>query len=171
MKNPRARQFLHRLGTALASTILLSIALMGGEIPAPIFAQSSPAQISDRIAQLRNSNQRWIEINLTTQRLIAWQGSTSVYAVVIATGKPATPTAPGIFSITNKQPQVRMRGSGFDVPDVPFVLYYDGSAIHGAYWRSRFGQPVSHGTVYMAVNHAQWLYNWAAVGTPVIVRQ
>jgi len=40
---------------------------------------------------------------------------------------------------------------------------------HGAYWLNRFGRPVSHGTVYLAVNHAQWLYDWANIGTPVVI--
>ncbi|MBD2577455.1 L,D-transpeptidase [Oscillatoria sp. FACHB-1406] len=153
----------------LASVALL-FALAIGNISAPTFAQSS-ADILQTIAYLRTSNEHWIEVNLTTQRLIAWQGGKSVFAVIVATGKPSTPTATGVFSITSKQPQARMRGSGFDVPDVPFVLYYGNAAIHGAYWRVRFGQPISHGTVYLAPDRAQWLYNWAEVGTPVIVRQ
>jgi lipoprotein-anchoring transpeptidase ErfK/SrfK len=171
MNKLSARQILGQIGKAIATTTLVLITVSSEFSPAPIFAQPSPVQITQQIDQLKNSNQNWIEVNLTTQRLVAWQGNVSVFAVIIATGKPATPTPPGIFSITSKQPQARLRGSGFDVPDVPSVLYYNGGAIHGAYWIRRFGRPVSHGTVYVAADRAQWLYDWAAVGTPVIVRQ
>lgn len=169
MKPPRARQLKTQPAIILASVTLL-LALAIGNISAPTFAQSN-ADILQTIAYLRTTNERWIEVNLTTQRLIAWQGRNSVFAVIVATGKPSTPTAAGVFSITSKQPQARLRGSGFDVPDVPSVLYYGNTAIHGAYWRVRFGQPISHGTVYIAPDRAQWLYNWAEIGTPVVVRK
>ncbi|MBD2547916.1 L,D-transpeptidase, partial [Planktothricoides raciborskii] len=28
---------------------------------------------------------------------------------------------------------------------------------------------VSHGCTNVAVNHAEWLFNWADIGTPVVV--
>ena len=63
-----------------------------------------------------------------------------------------------------------MTGPGYDVPDVPYTMYYDGGmAIHGAYWHNMFGTPVSHGCTNVAVNHAKWLFDWASVGTPVVV--
>jgi len=50
-----------------------------------------------------------------------------------------------------------------------YTMYYSGSyAIHGTYWHHRFGTPVSHGCVNVA-GHARWLFNWALVGTPVVV--
>ncbi|MFP4006506.1 MAG: L,D-transpeptidase [Spirulinaceae cyanobacterium] len=159
-------------GKKICLQTALILALGVAPLDIPVFADIPPEQINQRITQLKNSNQRWIEINVTTQRLIAWEGNNSVYAVIIATGKPSTPTETGIFTLENKQPLARLRGTNFDVPDVPYVLYYEGGgAIHGAYWLSRFGNPVSHGTTYMAVNHARWLYNWATIGVPVIVRE
>ncbi|MGA9378208.1 MAG: L,D-transpeptidase, partial [Phormidium sp.] len=59
---------------------------------------------------------------------------------------------------------------GYDVPNVPHTMYFHrGYAIHGAYWHNRFGTPVSHGCINVAPNHAAWLFNWANVGTPVVV--
>ncbi|MEC4803875.1 MAG: L,D-transpeptidase [Jaaginema sp. PMC 1079.18] len=163
--------WLSRWGKITAQTLL--IATLGVAVfDIPAFADIPPEQIEQRMSQLKNSNQRWLEINITTQRLIAWEGNNSVYAIVVATGKPATPTETGMFTLENKQPLARLRGSSFDVPDVPYVLYYEGGgAIHGAYWLNRFGRPVSHGTTYLAVNHARWLYNWATIGMPIIVRE
>jgi len=170
MKNRPARRLLRYFGLVWVSTSIAIAVLSVKPTLIPVLANPAQEQVARRMAELKNTNQRWIEVNLSTQRLIAWEGGRSVYAVIIATGKPSTPTTPGMFAVQTKQPQIRMRGAGFDVPDVPFVLYYNGaSAIHGAYWLNRFGRPVSHGTVYLAVNHAQWLYDWANIGTPVVI--
>jgi lipoprotein-anchoring transpeptidase ErfK/SrfK len=126
--------------------------------------------IARNILNLQQSQKRWIEIDLTTQRLIAWEGANPVYAVIISTGKDGTPTPTGTFAIQSKYETARMQGEGYDVPDVPFTMYYyRGYAIHGAYWHNNFGTPVSHGCTNVAVNHAEWLFNWADIGTSVVV--
>lgn len=141
----------------------------------PVFAATTPTeverdQIAKKLLQLQESNQRWIEIDLANQRLVAWEGDKAVYAVVISSGKKATPTPTGIYAIQSKHRFARMQGPGYDVPDVPFTMYYyRGYAIHGAYWHNKFGTPVSNGCTNVAVNHAEWLFNWADVGTPVVV--
>ncbi len=133
---------------------------------------NSKDPITRAIANLRQSDKRWIEINVATQRLIAWEGDQPVWAVVVSTGKASTPTPTGVFSVGIKYRYARMQGADYDVPDVPFTMYYSGNyAIHGAYWHNRFGTPVSHGCVNVAPNHAKWLFEWAKVGTPVVVRQ
>jgi lipoprotein-anchoring transpeptidase ErfK/SrfK len=49
-------------------------------------------------------------------------------------------------------------------------MYYSGGfAIHGAYWHENFGTPVSHGCVNLRVPEAKALYDWASVGTRVVV--
>lgn len=133
----------------------------------PVRATEATAQ---RMTQLKQTSDRWIEINLATQRLIAWEGKSPVYAIVVSTGADEHPTPAGIFAIQSKHRTARMQGEGYDVPDVPFTMYYHGGyGIHGAYWHHRFGTPVSHGCTNVAVDHAEWLFNWASVGTPVVV--
>ncbi len=89
----------------------------------------------------------------------------------MSTGKKSTPTLTGVYAIQTKLPKARMRGADYDIPDVPSTMYYDGNyAIHGAYWHSNFGTPVSHGCVNLPPKKARLLFNWAKVGTPVIVR-
>ena len=127
-------------------------------------------QIANKILELQETEQRWIQIDLSNQRLIAWEGTKPVYAVIISTGKNATPTVLGTFAIQTKHRTARMTGPGYDVPNVPHTMYFHrGYAIHGAYWHNRFGTPVSHGCINVAPNHAAWLFNWANVGTPVVV--
>ncbi|PZV11249.1 MAG: hypothetical protein DCF22_14930 [Leptolyngbya sp.] len=150
------------------ATMPLSSKLTHAQKPTDRLAQS--ASIS-QLKTLKQSGERWIEIDLSKQRLIAWQGNRPVYAVIVSTGKSSTPTPTGKFFIQTRYRTTRMSGEGYDVPSVPYALFYDrGYAIHGADWHHSFGTPVSHGCTNVAVNHARWLYNWASVGTPVVVR-
>ncbi|WP_427162712.1 L,D-transpeptidase [Aliinostoc sp. HNIBRCY26] len=129
-------------------------------------------KITASIQNLQKSDERWIQINLSTQRLIAWEGNKPVYAIVISSGKKSTPTRIGTFKVQSKHKVTRMRGRNYDVPNVPYAMFYDGNyGIHGAYWHRRFGTPVSHGCVNLAPNHAKWLFNWASLGTSVIIQK
>ncbi|MCS6827472.1 MAG: L,D-transpeptidase [Caldilinea sp.] len=115
--------------------------------------------------------ERWIEVIVSEQKLIAWQGDTPVFETIVSTGKRGFETIPGEFRIYVKYEKTRMRGPGYDTPDVPWTMYYHrGFAIHGAYWHNNFGTPVSHGCVNLRVPEAKALYDWASVGTRVVVR-
>ena len=170
MRNKFASQMIHRSSRFLASALLTLTFATTWSIPTPVLANSLQGQITERISELQESDERWIEIRLSTQRLIAWEGGRRVYAVIVSTGKSSTPTHSGIFTIQSKRRTDRMRGPGYDVPNVPYAMYYHrGYAIHGAYWHNRFGTPVSHGCTNVAVNHAKWLFNWSSVGTPIVI--
>jgi lipoprotein-anchoring transpeptidase ErfK/SrfK len=120
----------------------------------------------------QTSQPRWIEIDLSEQRLRAWEGKKLVYSYRISGGKRSTPTPIGRFRINSKYRTHRMRGRGYNIPDVPYTMYfYRGYAIHGAYWHNRFGTPVSHGCVNLPVKQARNLYNWTSNGTLVVVRK
>ena len=90
---------------------------------------------------------------------------------VISSGMPDTPTPTGHFVIMDKRDSVNMTGTGYDYPDVTWVMYFKegGYALHAAYWHNDFGHQASHGCVNLKPEDAQWLYNWASVGTEVIV--
>lgn len=157
----------------LTSSRLLCTVLAGAIFaiaPFQVVQAQSTSSISQAISTYKNTRQRWIEIRLSTQRLIAWEGKKQVYAVIVSTGKASTPTPKGIFAIQSQIRSARMQGDDYDIPDVPYTMYYSGGyGIHGAYWHSSFGTPVSHGCVNVAVDHAKWLFYWAEVGTPVVV--
>ena len=77
----------------------------------------------------------------------------------------------GTYQVRTKLDLERMIGPGYDTPNVPWTMYFfRGYAIHGAYWHNNFGTPVSHGCVNMRVDEAKALYDWASVGTEVVVR-
>ncbi len=112
---------------------------------------------------------KWIEIDLSAQKLTAWQGNTPVYATLISAGVPDHPTPTGVFHVNEKLPSDHLTGPGYDYPNVPYVMYFlaGGYAIHGTYWHSNFGHPMSHGGVDLQTSAAQWLYNWTPMGTTI----
>jgi lipoprotein-anchoring transpeptidase ErfK/SrfK len=170
MKNLIDTQWLRPLKILLTGAVITAsiVSPVSGEV----WASSQPEKIATAIQELQQSEQRWIQINLTKQNLIAWEGNKPVYAVTISSGKKATPTRIGTFKIKTKLKTTRMRGQNYDVPNVPYTMFYEGGyAIHGAYWHKRFGTPVSHGCVNLAPNHAKWVFNWAEVGTPVVIQK
>lgn len=113
---------------------------------------------------------KWIDVDLTHQVLRAYAGQTLVFQTLVSTGLPATPTVMGTYRIYAKYVSAPMSGPGYYLPNVPYIMYfYRGYALHGTYWHSNFGRPMSHGCVNLSVADAEWLFNWAEVGTPVVV--
>lgn len=134
-------------------------------------AQEQPdAWITAWVDDLKQSNQQWIGVDISDQTLTAWEGDTIVYSVSISTGRAEEPTPTGVFSIQEKHEKAWMQGENYEIPNVPYTMYYSGNyAIHGTYWHDSFGTPVSNGCVNVPIEQAAWLYNWASIGTPVIV--
>jgi hypothetical protein len=111
---------------------------------------------------------RWIDIDLSQQRLRAYNGSAVVRTFVVSTGTRWHPTLTGQFRIWIKLRYDHMSGPGYYLPNVPYVMYYyRGYGIHGTYWHNNFGTPMSHGCVNLRTSDAQWLYSFASVGTLV----
>ena len=119
-------------------------------------------------------NERWIDVDLSTQTLRAFEGNELIFETLISSGLANTPTVTGQFRIWLRYESQTMDGSqlGYDyyLENVPYVMYfYEDYALHGAYWHSNFGTPMSHGCVNMDISDAQWVYSWAGEGTVVNV--
>ena len=117
---------------------------------------------------------RWIEVNLAEQTLAVYDNRELVFATVIATGLEPFWTKPGLFQIYQKKETETMRNNDpsdfYYLDNVPWTMYFDGArALHGAYWRTRFGYPQSHGCVNLSVGDSHWLFNWAVEGDWVYV--
>jgi LysM repeat protein len=111
-----------------------------------------------------------IVVVLSQQRTYAFEDGVLLRHFVVSTGLPATPTVTGDYAVYAKYDAQRMTGPGYDLPGVPWVLYfYRGYALHGTYWHNNFGHPMSHGCVNMRTPEAEWVYSWAPIGTPVHV--
>jgi hypothetical protein len=107
--------------------------------------------------QPTSPDEKWIEVNVTEQRVTAWEGNIPVMSFLSSTGLSGTPTVLGKYNIYWK-----MAGPSYYLPDVPYTMYfYRGYALHGAYWHNNFGQPMSHGCVNLSIENAKELFEWA----------
>ncbi|MFN2303441.1 MAG: L,D-transpeptidase, partial [Anaerolineales bacterium] len=119
-----------------------------------------------------DQDERWIDIDLSEQRLFAYQGQTIVRSFLVSTGTWQHPTPIGRFAVWIKLRYTDMSGPGYYLPDVPYTMYfYQDYGIHGTYWHSNFGTPMSHGCVNMVTEEAGWLFNWSPLGIVVVVHE
>ncbi len=115
---------------------------------------------------------KWIEVDLSQQRLYAHQDGQIVFTTLISSGRAPYRTPIGRFRIWAKVRRQTMSGPGYRLPNVQWVMYFVGeNAIHGTYWHNNFGHPMSHGCVNATNKAAKWLYNWAPYGTIVVVHR
>lgn len=117
-----------------------------------------------------SDDERWIDVDLSSQTVTAYEGSVPVNSFLVSTGTWEHPTVTGRYRIYVKYVAADMSGPGYYLPKVPYVMYfYLGYGLHGTYWHNNFGQPMSHGCVNLRTSDAEWLFNWASVGTLVNV--
>lgn len=115
--------------------------------------------------------EKHIYVNLTKQKLYAYQGKKLFLETFISSGKWGR-TPLGDFNIWVKLFSTRMTGGSgadfYDLPNVPFVMFFSSSevpgsagfSLHGTYWHNNFGHAMSHGCVNMRTIDAEKLYNW-----------
>lgn len=119
-----------------------------------------------------------IEVDLTNQRLLAFEGNQKVYEFPVSTGK-WMPTPTGTFQIWGKFRYTKMSGGSaalhtyYYLPNVPYVMFFGndsvpaarGFSLHGTYWHNNFGHPMSHGCVNMRTEDAGTIFNWSSPST------
>lgn len=109
-----------------------------------------------------------IIVILSKQEVYVYQEGVLLTTFIVSTGVSQYPTVTGQYEIYVKYATDTMSGEGYYLPDVPWVMYfYKGYSFHGTYWHNNFGHPMSHGCVNMYTPDAEWLFNWADVGTLV----
>ena len=123
---------------------------------------------------------KWIDVHLTQQLIVAYEGRTPVRTVVATTGMPGWETPVGWWAINNRVANETMESGSigaeqfFKLEDVLFTQYFTdvGHALHFAWWRTpeTIGRPGSHGCLNMLLDDSRFLWDWATIGTPVIVR-
>lgn len=127
----------------------------------------------DVTAEFITMPQKMIDLNLSDQKIYAYEDGNLVFTCWVASGKAGYRTRTGDFRIYAKDRYVDMRSSPgdaepYEVLDVPYVSWFSGGmAIHGCYWSSEYGYPRSHGCVNVTPSDAGWIFDWAPVGTPV----
>ena len=144
----------------------------GGVLEADDVAILSPAEPPPAIT----AHERWIDVHLDSQTLIAYEGHTPVYATVVSSGRPwrGRETPRGEFRIWVKLATTTMDDLGngdasddYSVQAVPWVQYFQGSnGFHAAYWHGNFGSRVSHGCVNLSPTDARWLFGFTGPSLP-----
>lgn len=120
------------------------------------------------VVQPASGGERWIDVNLSSQTVTAYEGNSALVTFVVSTGTWRTPTVTGQYHIYVKYTAAPMSGPGYYLPGVPYVMYfYKGYGLHGTYWHNNFGTPMSHGCVNLTIPDSEWLFNFASVGTLV----
>ena len=118
-------------------------------------------------------NERWIDVDLDAQILVAFEGDVPVYSTLVSSGAKDTPTETGVYRMWLKESEADMKGLNgedpYSVATVPWTQFFSpekGLALHTAYWHDQFGHARSHGCVNLAPRDARWLYFWSDPQVP-----
>lgn len=112
--------------------------------------------------------ERWVDIDLGQQVLVAYEGGAPLYATMISSGRAGHRTPTGVYRIERKVAERTMNSMSdsdeeYRVAKVPWTAYFaTGYALHAAYWHDGFGRPRSHGCVNLAPRDARELYAFLA---------
>jgi lipoprotein-anchoring transpeptidase ErfK/SrfK len=129
------------------------------------------ARLKARPSTIR-SDERWVGVALKDQTAVAYEGDKPVFAAMVATGLPLTPTAQGIFRTWLRVVSRKMSGGSpnygyYYLEEVPWTTYFYGAtALHGAYWHDAFGRARSHGCVNLSLYDSWWFFRWSEPDGP-----
>lgn len=122
---------------------------------------------------------KWIDVNLTQQLMMAYEGRTVVRTSLVTTGMAGWETPTGSYTIINRVANETMDSgaigaeSFYKLEDVLFTQYFtnQGHAIHFAWWRTAetIGRPGSHGCLNLMLDDSQFYWDWADYGVPIII--
>jgi len=129
-----------------------------------------------KIVRIEVEDVNWIEVNLSNQTAMLWNGTQLLQTFLISSGVANYPTVTGEFRIWYKTVSQTMTGgsradgSYYNLPGVTWVSYfYQDYAFHTKYWNNIYGVPSSHGCINMREADAKILYDFAPIGTRVVV--
>jgi hypothetical protein len=145
----------------------------GGYVP------SDAVFVPDRVDSFPG---RWLSVRLSTPTTVtAMEGDTPVRSFLAIRGAGPRPTPTGTFTILRRVANETMNSDTIGIPrfgpggyyltNVLFTQYFtsDGASLHYNYWSSNWGRPGSHGCLGLTYNDSAWLWDWAKVGTPVMI--
>lgn len=136
----------------------------------PLFAELPEPAVPPVLGEVSGED-KWIDVDLSDQKLVAWEGNNKYLETLVSSGKTG-PTPKGEFRIWSKFKYAKMSGGSRDngtyyyLPNVPYIMYFSGSySLHGTYWHNNFGHPMSHGCVNLPTLAAEKLFYWT---TPLL---
>jgi hypothetical protein len=128
-----------------------------------------------------NGRRTWVDVSILTGTLVAYEGTTPVFATMIAAGRGGLPvpghdpistasTPTGTFRVDGKfktATMVSSTDSSIVHSDVQFVQNFHGAhALHGAYWHDAWGELKSGGCVNLSPIDSKFLFEWSEPRLP-----
>src|SRR5438128_10805359 len=126
---------------------------------------------SDRIKIAIPFASKRVEVDLTNQRLRAYQGARLVLDSGISTGREGKKTPSGEFKAGPVKSRMHRSRLYHNAPMPWSVQVHENVFIHGFQKVPR--HPASHGCIRLPLagaNPAKWFYDWIDVGTPVSIK-
>lgn len=125
-------------------------------------------------------HERWIDIDISEQTLVVFEGDRPVYATLLSSGRHSKikdkdhSTPRGMWRVREKHIVATMDGDGsaagdlpYSIEDVPYIMYFHKSyATHGAFWHRNYGFQMSHGCINLAPLDAKWIFFYADPPVP-----
>jgi lipoprotein-anchoring transpeptidase ErfK/SrfK len=132
-----------------------------------------------RLTEAKILTGKYIDINVKSQVMTIFEDGKLLDAFLISSGKAGMPTPQGTFHIANKTPRAWSKRYGLFMPYWNALVPSGDFGIHelpewpGGYkeGQNHLGTPVSHGCVRLGVGPAERVYNWAPIGTAVVVHE
>ncbi len=132
-----------------------------------------------KFPQFAAPHQKWLDISLANQTLVAWIGKKPLYATLISSGEDrlgdpnagSPSTLRGVFRLRSKHisrnVDSREVKQAYSILEAPWVLdFAPGFAITGSFWSSRFGEATNYHNITLAPIDAHWVWNWTAPDIP-----
>ncbi|HEX2922655.1 MAG TPA: L,D-transpeptidase, partial [Chloroflexota bacterium] len=126
---------------------------------------------------------KWIDADLSEPTMVtAYEGGKVVYSGLAIRGVNGTPTPEGTFQILRRTADETMDSETIGIPrdspkgyllkNVLYTQYFtgDGASFHYNYWLGTFGYAGSHGCLGLNLEDSKWLWDWADIGTSVVIR-
>lgn len=123
--------------------------------------------------------EKWILVRISEQRVYAYAGEVLVYEFPVSTGRNNN-TAVGRFKVRDKRLNAVNVTWGYDMPHWMGVYWVNPDLENGFHalpvlpdgsrlWEDQIGAPASDGCIVLLPDDMAALYEWAEVGTPVVI--
>jgi hypothetical protein len=128
--------------------------------------------------EVKQPGERWLDVHLASQTVVAYEGARPVYATLVSTGRGPrgsdSATPPGVHRIwvkinTSTMDNVEREdlSKHYSMEDVPYVQFFAKAvALHGAFWHNGFGKVRSHGCVNLTPLDSKWLFGFTSPKVP-----
>lgn len=153
------------------------------EVPLPAIERNKNPETRLNEAMLYAKPQvltgKYIDVSLTYQNVVIFQDGKPLKAFLISSGIKGLYTPIGTFKIENKHPRAWSKNYGLWMPYWMAFLPSGEMGIHelpewpGGYKEgaNHLGTPASHGCIRLGIGSAKEVYDWAEIGTPVVIHK